>query len=103
MQPTLMHYELHLLFIANACPYNRQSSHATFTVTASSYIQVTPNAHLCMETTSPYEGHTSHPFFSQLLQHTSRLLHATSGLPKVLCWLCLTPLMMLALWRAPYE
>ena len=54
---------------------------------------------------SPYEdeGHTSHSSFSQLLHLTSRLLRHTSGLPKILHWLHLTLLMMLALWGAPYE
>ena len=99
-----MHYELPFLCMANACPYDRQSSHLSLNVTAvTSYIWVTQNPHLCMESTSPYEGHTSHPSFLQLLQHTSRFLHDTSGLPKILHWLCLTPLVTLALWGAPYE
>ena len=50
-----------------------------------------------------YEGHTSHPSFSRLLHHTSGLLCHTSRLPKILHWLCLTLLMMLGLWGAPYE
>ena len=103
MQPTLMQYELHFLHMAHACPYDRHSSHTTFTVTATSYIQVSEKSDLCMETTSPYKGHSSCPSFSQLLHHTSRFLHDTSWLPKILLWLCLSLLMMLALWGAPYE
>ena len=64
MQPTLMHNKLHFLHVAHACPFDRQSSHSTFNVTETLYIQVTQNPHLCMETTSPYKGHTSHPSFS---------------------------------------
>ena len=56
-----------------------------------------------METTSPYKGHTSHASFSQLLHLTTGLLRDISGLPKILHWLCLTLLMTLALWGAPYE
>ena len=44
-------------------PYDRQSGRTSFTVTATLYIQVTQIFKLCMETTSPYEGHTSHPSF----------------------------------------
>ena len=51
-----------------------------------------------METRSPYEGHISRPSFSRLLHPTSRLLRYTSRLPKILHQLCLTLLMMLALW-----
>ena len=93
-QPTLMHYELCVLHVEHACPYDRQSSCVTFTATVTSYIQVT---------TSPYEGHTSHPSFSQLLHHTSRFLQHSSGLPKLLHWLHLTHLMTLALWGVPYK
>ena len=50
MQPTPTHYELCFLHMAHACPYDRQSSHA--------------KSDLRMDTTSPYEGHISHPFFS---------------------------------------
>ena len=63
MRPTLMHHELCFLHVAHACPYNRQSSHATFTVTETLYIWATGNLDICMVTTSPYEGHTSHPSF----------------------------------------
>ena len=45
MQPTLTHYELHFLCMAHACPYDRQSSHSTFTVTLTSYIQL-PKIHI---------------------------------------------------------
>ena len=31
------------------------------------------------------------------------LLRNTSGLPKILHWLCLTLLTMLGIWEAPYE
>ena len=58
-----MHYELYILHMAHACPYDRQSSHATFTVTVTSYIWVSKKSDLHVETTSPYEGHTSHPSF----------------------------------------
>ena len=63
MQPTLMHYELCFLHVAHACPYDRQSSHSTFHATEISYIWVTQNSHLHVETASPHEGHTSHPSF----------------------------------------
>ena len=56
-----------------------------------------------METTSPYEGHTSCTFFARLLDPTSGLLCHTSGLPKILPRLRLTILMMLGLWGVPYE
>ena len=101
MQPTPMHFELCFLCMAHTCPDDRQSSHSSFTATATSYIWVTQNLDLCMETTSPYEGHTSHSSFSQLLHLTSGLLCHISGLPKLLHWLCLTLLMTLALWGAP--
>ena len=65
-------------------PYDRQSSHTRFTVTATSYIRVTQIIKLCVETTSPYEGHTSHTFFARLLDPTFGLLRHTSGLPKIL-------------------
>ena len=64
IRPTPMHYELCFLCMAHTCPYDRQSSHAAFTATVTSYIQVIEKSDLCMETTSPYEGHTSCPFFS---------------------------------------
>ena len=51
----------------------------------------------------PYEGHTSPTFFVGLLDPTSGLLHHTSGLPKILHWLCLTLLTTLGLWGVPYE
>ena len=84
-------------------PYDRQSSRTSFTATATSYIQVTQILKLSMETTSPYEGHMSHPSFSRLLHPTSGLLCHTSGLHKILHRLCLTLLMTLGLWGAPYE
>ena len=103
MQPTPMHYELCLLCMAHTFPDDRQSSCSSFTVTVTLYIQVTKILKLCVEMTSSYKGHTSHPSFSRFLHLTSRLLHHISGLPKILYWLCLTLLMMLALWGAPYE
>ena len=84
-------------------PYDRQSSRTNFTVTATSYIRVTQNLKRRMETTSPYEGHTSRTFFARLLDSTSGLLRHTSGLPKILPRLCLTLLTMLGLWGVPYE
>ena len=78
-------------------PYDRQSSRSSFTVTATSYIWVTQNFTLHMETASPYEGHTSHTFFVRLLEPTSGLLHHTSRLPKILPRLRLALLMMLGL------
>ena len=45
MQPTLTHYELHFLHVAHTCSYDRQSSHVTFTMTVTSYNQVTQNPH----------------------------------------------------------
>ena len=63
MQPTLMHYELCFLCVTQSFPYDRQSSCMTFTVTATSYIWDIEKSDLCMETTSTYEGHTSHPSF----------------------------------------
>ena len=89
-----MHYELCFLHMAHACPYDRQSSCTTFTETAISYIRVT---------TFPYEGHTSHPSFLQLLHCTPRSLHHPSRLPNLLHWLCLTLLMMLPLWGVLYK
>ena len=96
-----MHYECCFLRMAHTCPYDRQSSHVSFTVTATLYIWVTGNLNLCVETTSPYKA--SHPSFLRLLHLTSGLLHRISGLPKILHSLCLTLLTMLALWGAPYE
>ena len=84
-------------------PYDRQSSRMNFTATATSYIRVTQILKLCMETASPYEGHTSRTFFARLLDPTAGLLCHTSGLPKILPWLCLTILTMLGLWGAPSE
>ena len=84
-------------------PYDRQSSCTSFTATVASYIRVTEILRLCVETSSPYKGHTSRSSFSRLLHPTSGLLHHTSGLPKILHRLCLTLLMMLALWGAPYK
>ena len=68
-----------------------------FTATVTSYIQVTQNLNLCMETASPYEVHTSHTFFARLPDPTSALLRHTSGLPKILPWLHLTLLLTLGL------
>ena len=41
MQLTLTHYELCFLRMVHTCPDDRQSSHSSFTVTATSYIRVT--------------------------------------------------------------
>ena len=91
-----------MLGVAHACPLQTfQSLYSN--VTETSYIQVTVNPHLRMELTSSNEGHTSHPSFLQLLHHTFRFLHDTSGTPKILCWIHLTPLVMLALWGAPHK
>ena len=103
MRPTLMHYKLRFLHVANTCPDDRQSSRMSITATATSYIQVTQILKLHMETSSPYEGHTSCPSFSRLLHCTSGLPHDTSGLPKILHRLHLTLLTMLGLWGSPYE
>ena len=84
-------------------PYNRQSSHTSFTVTATPYIRVTQILKLHMETASPYKGHTSRTNFARLFDPTSGLLRHTSGLPKILHRLRLTLLTMLCLWRVPYE
>ena len=72
-------------------------------MTATLYIWVTQNLKRRMETTSPYEGHTSCTFFPRLLETSSGLLRHTSGLPKILLRLCLTLLMMLGLWGVPSE
>ena len=98
-----MHYELCFLCVAPTCPDDRQSSCLHFTPTATSYIWVTKILNLHVETTSPYEGHTSCSSFSRLLHLTSRSLCHISGLPKILHWLHLTLVTMLALWGAPYE
>ena len=103
MRPTPTHYELCFLCVVHTCPDDRQSSHSSFTATVTSYIQVTQILNLHMETASHYKGHTSCSSFSRLLHLTSRLLRHISGLPIILHWLCLTLLMMLALWGAPYE
>ena len=84
-------------------PYDRQSSHRSFTATATSYIWLTQILKLCMETTSLYKGHTSHTFFVRLLDPTFGIIHHTSGLPKILPWLSLTLLTTLGLWGAPSE
>ena len=55
-RPTPMHHE-------HGNPYNRQSSRTNFNATATSYIRVTQDLKRCVETTSPYEGHTSRTFF----------------------------------------
>ena len=85
--------------MANACPYNRQSSNLTINTTETLHIWVAQNPHLHMRTTSPYEGHTSHPSFLCLLHCTSRFLYNTSSLAKILVQVCLTPLVTLALWE----
>ena len=43
-------------------PYDRQSSRTNLTATATSYIRGTQNLKQRVETTSPYEGHTSRIF-----------------------------------------
>ena len=45
-------------------PYDRQSSRTNFTATVTSYIRVTQNLKRRVETTSPYEGHTSCTFYT---------------------------------------
>ena len=95
-RPTPTHHE-------RGNPYDRQSSRTNFTATATSYIQVTQNLKRRVETTSPYEGHTSRTFYTRLRDTTSGLLCHTSGLPKILPRPCLTLLTMLGLWGVPYE
>ena len=95
-RPTPTHHE-------RGNPYDRQSSRANFNATATSYIRVTQNLKRHVETTSPYEGHTSRTFYTRLRDTTSGLLCHTSGLPKILPRLRLTLLMMLCLWGVPYE
>ena len=58
---------------------------------------------LHVETTSPYKGHTSRTFFSHLLHPTSRVTPSYIWVPKILHQLCLTLLMTLGLWGAPYK
>ena len=84
-------------------PYNIQSGCMNFNATATSYNWVTQILKLCMETTSPYEGHTSCPSFLRLLHPTSGILRYTSGLRKILHRLRLTLLTMIVLWGAPYK
>ena len=74
-RPTPTHHE-------RGNPYDRQSSRTNFTATATSYIRVTQNLKQRVETTSPYEGHTSRTFYTRLCDTTSGLLRHTSGLPK---------------------
>ena len=95
-RPTPTHHE-------RGNPYDRHSSRMNFNATATSYIRVTKNLKQRVETTSPYEGHTSRTFFPQLLDPTSGLLRHTSGLPKILPQLHLTLLTMLGLWGVPSE
>ena len=64
-RPTLMHHE-------RGNPYDRQSSRTNFSATATSYIRVTQKLKRCMETTSPYERHTSRTFYTRLRDTTSR-------------------------------
>ena len=56
-QPTLTNQE-------RSSPYDRQSSRTSFIATATSYIWVTQILKRCMETASPYKGHTSRMFFA---------------------------------------
>ena len=56
-RPTPTHHE-------HGIPYDRQSSCTNFNATATLYIRVTQNWKGCVETTSPYEGHTSRTFFA---------------------------------------
>ena len=56
-RPTPRHHE-------RGNPYDRQSSCTNFNATATSYIWVTQNLKQRVETTSPYEGHTSRTFFA---------------------------------------
>ena len=95
-RPTPTHHE-------RGNPYDRQSSRTNFNATATSYIRVTQNLKRRVEIASPYEGHTSHTFYTRLRDCTSGLLRHTSGLPKILPRLRLTLLMMLGLWGVPYE
>ena len=95
-RPTPTHHE-------RGSPYDRQSSRTNFTATATSYIRVTQNLKRRVETTSPYEGHTSRTFFARLRDTTSGLRRLTSGLPKILPRLRITLLTMLGLWGVPYE
>ena len=95
-RPTLTHHE-------RGNPYDRQSSRANFTATATSYIRVTQNLKRRVEIASPYEGHTSRTFFARLRDTTSGLLRHTSGSPTILPRLRLTLLMTLGLWGVPYE
>ena len=76
-RPTPTHHE-------RGNPYDRQSSRTNFNATATSYIWVTQNLKRRVETTSPYEGHTSRTFYTRLRDTTSRLLRHTSRLPKIL-------------------
>ena len=52
-----------LMSLKRCSPHDRQSSHTSFTVTATLYIQVTQILKLRVETASPYKGHTSRTFF----------------------------------------
>ena len=63
MQPTLTHYELHLLHVAHVSPYKGQSSHLNFTATETPYIWVTQGHSLCVEPVSPYKGQACCPLF----------------------------------------
>ena len=94
-QPTPTNHKHCFLHVAYECPYDRQSSRTSFTATATSYIRVTLFHPLMKDIpVTP---------FSRLLDPMSRLLHHTSGLPKILPWLHLTLLMTLGLWGAPSE
>ena len=98
-----MNHERCFLHVAYECPYDRQSSRMSFTVTMTSFIWVTQILKLHMETAFSYEGHTSRTFFPRLLDPMSGLPSHTSGLHKILHWLRLTLLTMLGLWGAQSE
>ena len=67
MRPTPMYYKHHFLHMACECPYDRHSSCTNFNATVS---------------TSPYEGHTSHPIFhdSFIIRPGYSIIHL--GFPK---------------------
>ena len=52
IQRAVVHYKLCFLHITHACPYDRQSSHTSFTMTVTLFIQVTQKPHLHMKTSS---------------------------------------------------
>ena len=75
MRPTPTHHE-------HGNPYDRQSSRMNFTATATSYIRVSQNLKQRVEIASPYEGHTSCTFYTQLRDTTSGLPKIQPGYPK---------------------